>query len=104
MQLPAPSLSVQCLDIYQSMVEAIAMEIDFVFCDRVEHERIVRIRRMTELKHVAVILCHLEFVIRDRSHFLVATQSTVQIYAVPSERDEFRSSSVSANRPAEPRL
>ena len=44
MQLAPKRPFIQRLNIFQSMLESITAEIDFVFRDRVEHERIIWIR------------------------------------------------------------
>ena len=46
MQLTALRPLIQRLNIFQPMLKPITAQIDFVFRDRIEHERIVRIGRM----------------------------------------------------------
>src|ERR1700686_1733158 len=48
MQLAAKCSLVQRLNVFQSMLEAIAAQIDLIFRDRIKHESVVRIRRMSE--------------------------------------------------------
>jgi hypothetical protein len=55
MQLAAPRPLIQRLNIFQPMVELITTEIDFVFRDSIEHERVIRIRRMTKGKGIDAI-------------------------------------------------
>jgi len=51
MELAPERALVQSLNILQSMLKSIAAEIDFVFRDRVEHERVVWIGRMTQTEY-----------------------------------------------------
>ena len=60
MQLAALCPLIQRLNIFQSMVEVITTEIDFIFRDRIEHERVIRIRRMTKGEDFTCVLRHLE--------------------------------------------
>src|SRR5438270_9504923 len=50
MQLAASCAFVQGLDILQAMLETIPAQIDLIFRDRIKHERVVRIRGMSEGK------------------------------------------------------
>ena|SRR5437762_3605659 len=59
MQLAAPGSLVQRLNIFHLMLEPITTEIDFVFRDRIEHERVIRVRRMTQRKDFCALLLHL---------------------------------------------
>jgi hypothetical protein len=43
-QLAAPRPLIQRLNVFQPMLKPITAQIDFVFRDRVEHERVIRIR------------------------------------------------------------
>jgi hypothetical protein len=58
MQLAAPRPLIERLNVFQPMFKPITAQIDFVLCDRVEHERIVRIGRMTQRKNVGALLAH----------------------------------------------
>jgi len=55
MQLAALRPLIQRLNIFQSMVEVITTEIDFILRDRIEHEGVIRIRRMTKGKRIDAI-------------------------------------------------
>src|SRR6266699_2982757 len=55
MQLAAPRSLVQRLNVFQAMVEPITAEIDFVLRHRIEHERIIRIGRMTKGKALSAL-------------------------------------------------
>src|SRR6266487_3528794 len=59
MQLAAPRSLVQRLNVFQAMVEPITAEIDFVLRHRIEHERIIRIGRMTQGKALSDVPFHL---------------------------------------------
>ena len=60
MQIAALCPLIERLNIFQSMVEAITTEVDFIFRDRIEHEGVVGIRRMTKGKDFMGVLRHLE--------------------------------------------
>lgn len=49
-QLASFRAFVQRLDVFEPMLKPIAMQIDFVFRNRVKHERIIWIRRMAQRK------------------------------------------------------
>jgi hypothetical protein len=52
---------VQRLNIFQSMFEPISAQIDLILRHRVKHERVIRIRGMTQGKDFSVLLVHLRF-------------------------------------------
>src|SRR5438552_15531321 len=58
MQLAAPRPLIQRLNIFQSMVEPITTEIDFVLRHRIEHERVIRVGGMTQGKDFSALPFH----------------------------------------------
>ena len=57
MQLAAPRPLIQRLNVVQPMFEPVTAEIDLIFRDRVEHERVVGVGGMTECEKIRRVLC-----------------------------------------------
>src|SRR6266481_7276077 len=52
---------VQRLNILQSMLEPISTQVDLILRHRVKHERVIRIRGVTQGKNFSLLLLHLRF-------------------------------------------
>jgi hypothetical protein len=52
---------VQRLNIFQLMLEPVSAQVDLILRHRVKHERVIRIRGMTQGKDFSVLLLHLQF-------------------------------------------
>ncbi len=58
-QLASKRALVQCLNVFQSMLEPVPAQVDFILGHRIKHERVIRIWGMTQGKDVGVIVRHL---------------------------------------------
>ena len=51
-QLASKRALVQCLNVFQSMLEPVPAQVDFILGHRIKHERVIRIWGMTQGKDV----------------------------------------------------
>jgi hypothetical protein len=58
-QFAAKCPLIQRLDIFQSMLEPVPAQIDLILGHRIKHERVIRIRGVTQRKDFGVLLFHL---------------------------------------------